>query len=363
MDNRQVKAATEEGFTGPPENWFDDDEYRKQMLDDFGARDKHDYYFGSYSSFHIHEEMLKDTVRTRTYQRAITDNPNDFKNKIVLDIGAGTGILSIFAARAGAKHVYAIEFAEIAIFAREIIKQNGLEDKITVIKGKMEEIELPVPKVDIIISEWMGYFLLYESMLDSVLWARDKYLVPGGKMLPDRAQLYIAAIEDGQFKQQKKTFWNDVYGVNMSCMTPTVMKEPLVDTVPQDMIMSSACKVLDLDLVNCNKGDVQFASQFSLTMKYTDRVHGIVAWFDTPFSNLERPVMLSTSPYKKYTHWKHTVFYTEKDFDVREGEVIYGSIACRQSKSNFRELDIKISYHYDGGPNGHIGFENMYKIK
>lgn len=64
----------------------------------------------------------------------------------------------------------------------------------------MEEVQLPVPKVDIIISEWMGYFLLYESMLDSVLWARDKYLVPGGKMLPDRAQIYVAAIEDGQYK-------------------------------------------------------------------------------------------------------------------------------------------------------------------
>jgi len=73
------------------------------------------------------------------------DNPEDFKDKIVLDIGAGTGILSMFAARAGAKHVYAIEFAEIAHFATEIVKKNGLENKITVIKGKMEEIELPVP--------------------------------------------------------------------------------------------------------------------------------------------------------------------------------------------------------------------------
>ena len=146
-----------------------------------------------------------------------------------MDIGAGTGILSIFAAKAGAKHVYAIEYAEIAIFAKEIIKQNGLEDKITVIKGKMEEIELPVDKVDIIISEWMGYFLLYESMLDSVLYARDKYLRKGGKMLPDRAELYIAALEDSVYKEQKKSFWNDVYGVNMSCLTPTVMREPLVD--------------------------------------------------------------------------------------------------------------------------------------
>ncbi len=62
-----------------------------------------------------------------------------------MDIGCGTGILSIFAARAGAKHVYAIEYAEIALFAQEIIKRNGLSDKITVIKGKMEEIVLPVP--------------------------------------------------------------------------------------------------------------------------------------------------------------------------------------------------------------------------
>lgn len=131
--------------------------------------------------------MLKDDVRTKAYRRAIEDNPNDFKDKIVMDIGAGTGILSIFAARAGAKHVYAIENAEIAYFAMEIIKKNGLEKKITVLKGKMEEIELPVKKVDIIISEWMGYFLLYESMLDCVLWARDKYLAKGGKMLPDKA--------------------------------------------------------------------------------------------------------------------------------------------------------------------------------
>ena len=88
---------------------------------------------------------MKDAVRTRAYQRAIEENPQDFKDKIVLDIGCGTGILSIFAARAGAKHVYAVDNAEIALYAREIVKRNGLTDKITVIKGKMEEITLPVP--------------------------------------------------------------------------------------------------------------------------------------------------------------------------------------------------------------------------
>lgn len=97
-----------------------------------------------------------------------------------MDIGCGTGILSIFAARAGAKHVYGIEFADIADYAKEIVKQNKLTDKVTIIKSKVEEVELPVPKVDIIISEWMGYFLLYESMLDTVLYARDKWLNKDG---------------------------------------------------------------------------------------------------------------------------------------------------------------------------------------
>jgi protein arginine N-methyltransferase 1 len=62
---------------------------------------------------------------------------------------------------------------------------------------------LPVEKVDIIISEWMGYMLLYESMLDSVLLARDKWLVSGGLMFPDLARLYICAIEDSQYRAEK----------------------------------------------------------------------------------------------------------------------------------------------------------------
>lgn len=317
------------------------------MVSDLSGREKHDYYYGSYSHFYIHEEMLKDTIRTKTYQQAIENNPEDFKDKIVLDIGAGTGILSIFAARAGAKHVYAIENAEIAIFAEEIIKRNGLQDKITVIKGKMEEIELPVKNVDIIISEWMGYFLLYESMLDSVLWARDKYLVKNGKMLPDTGEIYIAAIEDGEYKSQKKNFWKDVYGVDMSVLTPTVMKEPLVDIVGSNMIMSDSVKVLQLDLCTMKKEDVEFSSAYELTMQYDDKVHAVVGWFDTGFRNLTRPIVLSTSPFKKSTHWKQTVFYMEEDIFVKKGDVLSGSIANRKSTTNFRELDIKISYHID----------------
>lgn len=87
--------------------------------------------------------------------------------------------------------------------ARQVVAANGMSDKITLLQGKMEEVALPFPKVDIIISEWMGYFLLYESMLDTVLYARDNYLVPDGKIFPDKATLYLAGIEDGEYKEDK----------------------------------------------------------------------------------------------------------------------------------------------------------------
>ena len=66
------------------------------------------------------------------------------------------------------------------------------------------------PQVDIIISEWMGYFLLYESMLDTVIYARDKWLVEGGIMMPDTATLSVCAIEDGQYRHEKIDFWDNV---------------------------------------------------------------------------------------------------------------------------------------------------------
>ena len=79
----------------------------------------------------------------------------------------------------------------------------SIESGITCIKGKIEEIELPVTSVDIIVSEWMGYFLFYESMLNSVIFARDKWLAPGGIILPDKASVYICGIEDGDYKDEK----------------------------------------------------------------------------------------------------------------------------------------------------------------
>ena len=86
-----------------------------------------DYYFQSYSHFGIHEEMLKDKVRTLAYRKAILNNQALFRDKVVLDVGCGTGILCMFAAKAGAKAVYGIECASIAVQAKQIVADNKLD--------------------------------------------------------------------------------------------------------------------------------------------------------------------------------------------------------------------------------------------
>jgi len=307
-----------------------------------------DYYFNSYAHFGIHEEMLKDSVRTGAYQRAIMQNRHLFEGKTVLDVGSGTGILCMFAAKPGAAKVYGIECSEIIHIARKVVKANNLDDKIEFIQGKAEEVALPVDKVDIIISEWMGYFLLYESMLDTVIYCRDKWLVPGGLIFPDKASLHIAAIEDGEYKEEKIGFWQNVYGFEYSVIQRTVMEEPIVDTVKDDCVATSSSCILELDLTTCTVSDLDFAAPFKIQLKRKDFLHAFIAWFDISFSCCHKPVTFTTGPFGRYTHWKQTVFYMEDNLVCHKGETVQGMIAVRKNKKNPRDLDIKILYNFDG---------------
>lgn len=324
---------------------FFEQEWGTLMQDDISSAD---YYFNSYAHMGIHEEMLKDSVRTYAYQRAILQNAHLFKDKVVLDVGAGTGILSMFAAKAGAKQVIAIECSEIVHMARKIVAQNKLDHKITFIQAKCEEAVLPVDKVDIIISEWMGYFLLYESMLDTVIFARDKWLIEGGLIFPDKASMYIAGLEDGEYKDEKLGYWQNVYGFDYTCCKQSVIEEPLVDVVNGNAVNTNACKILDLDLNTCTVKDVDFAADFTLKVNRDDFVHGLVVWFDIDFDCCHKKISFTTSPLETATHWKQTVFYLEEDLIVNEDEAITGMIAVKKSAKNPRDLDIKIQYNFDG---------------
>uniref|UniRef100_A0A673M0J7 type I protein arginine methyltransferase n=1 Tax=Sinocyclocheilus rhinocerous TaxID=307959 RepID=A0A673M0J7_9TELE len=129
-------------------------------------------YFSSYGHYSIHEEMLK----VRLSPSNIYLRPYLFGKEVVLDVGCGTGILSMFAAKAGARKVIAVDQSEIIYQAMDIVRSNKLEDTITLIKGRIEEIDLPVEKVDIIISEWMvsGCFLCIFQFVNINMLSREK---------------------------------------------------------------------------------------------------------------------------------------------------------------------------------------------
>lgn len=302
------------------------------------------HYFNSYNHHGIHEEMLKDEVRTKSYRDAIYQNGHLFKDKVVLDVGCGTSILSMFAVRAGAKHVIGVDMSTIIDKAKEIVEANGMSDKITLLQGKMEEVKLPFDKVDIIISEWMGYFLLYESMLDTVLYARDKYLVKDGLIFPDKATIFMAGIEDGEYKDEKIGFWDNVWGFDYTPLKATAMTEPLVDTVDLKAVVTDPAPVITLDLYKCTVADLAFRLPYQLKARRSDFVHAIIAWFDIEFSACHKPIKFSTGPHTKYTHWKQTVFYLRDVLTVEEGEEIVGELENKPSEKNHRDLDITISY-------------------
>jgi predicted RNA methylase len=310
-----------------------------------------DYYFDSYAHYGIHEEMLKDEVRTKTYRNSIYHNKHLFKDKVVMDVGSGTGILSMFAAQAGAKRVFAVEFSSMAKQSEKIIKDNKLDHIVTVLHSKMEDItELPdgIEKVDVIISEWMGYCLLYESMLNTVIYARDKWLAPDGVLMPDKARLYITAIEDRQYKDDKINWWENVYGFNMSSIREVAISEPLVDCVDPNQVVTNNCLIKDIDLYTTTVADLSFESDFQLNCNRNDYVHAMVTYFIVEFSKCHKRTGFSTSPDSQYTHWKQTVFYLRDALTVKKGETLNGYITCKPNERNERDLDFTIGIKFNG---------------
>jgi len=131
----------------------------------------------------IHVEMLRDDVRTDGFRRAIEEvvRPGD----IVLDIGTGSGVLAVFAARAGAKKVYAVEASSIAPIARQVFDKSGVGDRVEVIRGWSTQIELP-ERADVLVTETIGNEPLGERIVDTAFDARRRLLVPGARMIPSR---------------------------------------------------------------------------------------------------------------------------------------------------------------------------------
>lgn len=175
-----------------------------------------------YGEFEVHRTMIRDRVRTEAFQHAINTvvRPGD----VVLDVGAGSGILSLFAARAGAARVYAVERTPIAGLAEQLAAANDLADTVTVIHGDVTEIDLPEP-VDVIVSEWLGGFGIDEGMLPPVIAARDRWLKPGGVMIPHTVTAWTALVHDRHLADMVEFLRENPFGVKLEVLVEDTVNE------------------------------------------------------------------------------------------------------------------------------------------
>jgi type I protein arginine methyltransferase len=361
-------------------------------------------YFCSYAQLYHQKTMLADHNRMAAYHSAILGNSDVFKDKVVMDVGTGSGILAVWAAQAGARKVYAIEYTDMAKHARQVMKANNVDHIVTVIQGAVEDIELPIeedglesddpvnlPKrvVDIFISEWMGYFLLRESMLDSLIRARDKFLKPAtGLMFPSHCTMYVAPVQDEEERRANvneysaaMSDWADfhettrqVYGVNMEILAQDFDREQkdyfLYSSkwreIMDENVLAEPRPVKFLDMMTVTiedskgifAGDKDAAFDFQVDgAKVYGPISGIAGWFTSDFKSrtddnganapkINNPAFLSTGPQNGYTHWGQQVFYFTSSIPLLQAHTtrLNGTIEMTRTKENARLYNVRLTY-------------------
>ncbi|XP_040056724.1 protein arginine N-methyltransferase 2 [Gasterosteus aculeatus] len=314
---------------------------------------QHKEYFGSYGTLRLHLEMLSDKSRTEAYRQVILSNSASLRNKVVMDLGCGTGIISLFCAQlAEPSEVYAVEASSMAEYTRQLVKQNGCEELVTVLQGRAEEIELP-EQVDVLVSEWMGNCLLFEFMVESVLLARDRWLKEGGVMWPSSAALSLVPCQADSYYAETMAFWEQPYGLDFTPLQPLAQQEfftkPKFSHViePEDCL-TAPCDVLQLDMYTLQVKDLEeIKGHFHFRVERSGVFHGFSAWFKVQFESLQRggaPVELNTGPNSEPTHWKQTLFMLDRPVSVHAEDAISGSISLHRNPVWRRHMTVTLHW-------------------
>jgi predicted RNA methylase len=285
----------------------------------------------------FHQWLLSDRNRTGTYRDAIH---RIVKNgDVVLDLGAGSGILSFFACLTGARKVYAVEQSDAIEFARELCAANGLSDRIEFLNGRSQTITLPEP-VDVIVTDTGASFGLQGGTLGALLDLRRRFLKPGGRIIPESVDLFVAPVEfnDGR----NLDVWSkDRYGLDLSPMRRYAANtnHNNINLQPQSLLATAE----SLAHVSFLSTDSLFVVGDCTSIIERDGVmHGLGAWMTV---NLVPGISFTNSPINPTVDWARSFFPIETPTAVRAGDAVKTKISTYDGKEWRWQVEI-----YDGDP-------------
>ncbi len=277
-------------------------------------------YIPDYNHLLIHKHMLSDHVRTRAFCAAIAGCVN--KGIVVIDLGAGTGILALAAARAGARKIWAIERKEIAKVAKKVVDDNGYGQVISVLQSDSREVELN-EKADLLVSEFLGVYVFQESMLKDFIDVRDRLLKKGGILIPEAINLWAAPMRRNPiFHDQIERWQAPLEGFNFQELSRLSLNEIYVHRVREDNLSHPGNCLFQMDLYTVKLSDrIEMKTEF--VFDKDENIEGICGWFD---AQLCEGVTLDTSPTASPTHWLQTVYPLHPRISVNENERLQMSI-------------------------------------
>jgi hypothetical protein len=266
------------------------------------------------TAFDDYHAMLSDRVRMDAYDAAIRQvvRPGD----VVLDLGAGTGILGLMALRAGAKRIIAIEQGDAIELARAIARHNGITDRIAFHQASSRAVELE-HRADVLVSETLGSLAIDESTLLFTLDARERLLVPNARMVPQQLGLWLAPVEAHEVHHRRVGFWGDVHGFDFAPAAQVSASKLAIATLDTTGLLAHPQQVASIDLATFETPVVEAGARFVFGRAGT--VHGLAGWFD---ATLAQGVTLETGPDAPATHWKQAFLPFREPLTVDAGELL-----------------------------------------
>jgi protein arginine N-methyltransferase 1 len=274
------------------------------------------------ASPYAHEKMLMDKIRCDAYQDAIqrTVKPGD----VVVDLGAGTGLLSFFALQAGARHVYAIEASGIADIAAELIEANGFRDRITLIRENSKKVGLP-ELCDVLVTETLSCFCFDdENIIESIADARERFLKPGGRIIPYSAETFLVPFSSDSFGVGRLVGINPANGSSFYDLDYRPLAEKFFNegrfvraSGQPRMVLSQPALCYHVDF----QKDTQNPGKILVPFLIGDdgRLDGFLGWFE---ALLCEGVTLSNSPNLPITHWRQLYLPTTEQPQFHNGQTM-----------------------------------------